>query len=36
MKYWIYGHTHDAMEYELHEVKCICNSLGYPGEGNSN
>jgi DNA repair exonuclease SbcCD nuclease subunit len=35
MKYWIYGHTHDAMEYELHGVTCICNPLGYPGEGNS-
>lgn len=35
MKYWIYGHTHDAMEYELHGVKCICNPLGYPGEANT-
>ncbi len=32
MKYWIYGHTHDAMEYEMQGVRCICNPLGYPSE----
>lgn len=36
IKYWIYGHTHDFMEYDFHGVKCICNPLGYPGEGNTN
>ena len=32
MKYWVYGHTHDAMKYEVDNVKCICNPMGYPGE----
>lgn len=32
MKYWIYGHTHTEMEYEVFGVKCICNPMGYPGE----
>lgn len=32
MKYWIYGHTHVEMEYELYGVKCICNPMGYPSE----
>lgn len=32
MKYWIYGHTHDSMEYEMDGVKCICSAMGYPGE----
>jgi len=34
MKYWIFRHTHDAIEYELHGVKCICHPLGYPTENN--
>ncbi|BDY13995.1 metallophosphoesterase [Hydrogenimonas cancrithermarum] len=33
MRYWIFGHTHDVMAYEKHGVKCLCNPLGYPGEG---
>jgi len=32
MKYWVFGHTHDTLEYEHHGVKCICNPLGYPYE----
>lgn len=32
MTYWIFGHTHDRLEYELHGVKCICNPFGYPFE----
>lgn len=32
MKYWIFGHTHDELEYEEHNVKCICNPFGYPSE----
>jgi DNA repair exonuclease SbcCD nuclease subunit len=32
MKYWIFGHTHNAIEYESYGVKCICNPMGYPGE----
>lgn len=32
MKYWIFGHTHDVIEYEYENVKCICNPLGYPNE----
>ena len=30
MKYWIFGHTHDRLEYEHEGVKCICNAFGYP------
>jgi metallophosphoesterase superfamily enzyme len=32
MKYWIFGHTHDSIEYEYDDVKCICNPLGSPTE----
>ncbi len=32
MKYWIFGHTHEELEYEEHNVKCICNPLGYFNE----
>jgi len=32
MKFWIFGHTHDKVEYEFYGVKCICNPLGYPNE----
>ena len=32
MKYWVFGHTHDALEYQYSGVKCICNPMGYPNE----
>jgi len=32
MKYWVFGHTHDAIEYEMKDVKFLCNPLGYPNE----
>jgi len=32
MKYWVFGHTHDAIEYEMEFVKFLCNPLGYPNE----
>lgn len=32
MKYWVFGHTHDAIEYEYRGVQCVCNPLGYPSE----
>ena len=32
MKYWIFGHTHDMIDYEFEGVKCICNPFGYPSE----
>lgn len=32
MKYWVFGHTHDRIEYEYSGVKCICNPFGYPSE----
>lgn len=32
MKYWIFGHTHEELEYKEFGVKCLCNPLGYPGE----
>lgn len=34
MKYWVFGHTHDAIEYEYESVQCICHPLGGPGENN--
>jgi predicted phosphodiesterase len=33
-KYWIFGHTHTKMEYELFDTKMICNPLGYQHENN--
>lgn len=32
MKYWVFGHTHDKLEYEHNGVKCLCNPFGYPAE----
>ncbi len=32
MKYWLFGHTHDTIEYEIDNVKFLCNPLGYPNE----
>jgi len=32
MKYWIFGHTHTPIEFNLEGVHCICNPMGYPGE----
>jgi predicted phosphodiesterase len=32
MKYWIFGHTHEEIEYEDHGVNCLCNPFGYPSE----
>lgn len=32
MKYWIFGHTHEELEYEEYDVKYICNPLGYSNE----
>lgn len=32
MKYWIFGHTHEELEYIEHNVQCICNPLGYFNE----
>ena len=29
-KYWIFGHLHEAFEYEQYGVKCLSNPLGYP------
>ena len=34
IKYWVFGHTHDEIQYEFEDVKCICNPLGYPSENN--
>jgi len=30
--YWICGHSHTAMKYEIGETKVICNPKGYPDE----
>lgn len=32
MKYWVFGHTHDSIEYKINNVKFLCNPLGYPHE----
>lgn len=32
MKYWIFGHTHKPIEYEINGIKFLCNPLGYPNE----
>ena len=32
MKYWIFGHTHNEIEYEHHGIRCVCNIFGYPAE----
>ncbi len=32
MKYWVFGHTHDPIEYKVGNVKFLCNPLGYPHE----
>ena len=35
MKYWIFGHTHNQTTFNLHDVTCICNPMGYPSENNN-
>ena len=32
MKYWVFGHTHDIIDYTFHNVDCVCSPMGYPGE----
>jgi len=32
MKYWIFGHTHEELDFIEHGVTCYCNPLGYPNE----
>lgn len=32
MKYWVFGHTHENIQFEEHNVKCLSNSFGYPSE----
>jgi hypothetical protein len=34
MRYWVFGHTHDAIEYNYEGVHCICHPLGSPIEDN--
>ncbi len=36
MKYWVFGHTHDGIEYDFEGVRCICNPFGYPNERSFN
>ena len=31
-EYWIFGHIHKRVEYEIGNTKVISNPLGYPGE----
>ena len=30
--YWLFGHTHKYMKYEVDKTICICNPVGYPTE----
>ena len=32
LKVWIYGHTHDPCDVEIHGTKVISSQRGYPGE----
>jgi len=32
IEYWMCGHTHTAMQYDVGNTKVICNPKGYPGE----
>jgi len=32
IKHWIFGHTHDNLEFSLFDTKFHCNPLGYPNE----
>lgn len=31
-KYWIFGHSHDAEDFEEYDVQVVTNAVGYPGE----
>ena len=28
---WLFGHTHDAMDFELGNTRLVCNPHGYYG-----
>lgn len=30
--YWVFGHIHESIEYEINNTKVMSNPLGYPGE----
>jgi hypothetical protein len=30
---WLFGHTHDAMDFELGNTRLVCNPHGYYGSG---
>lgn len=32
IKYWVHGHTHARLDYNIGETRVICNPLGYSGE----
>lgn len=32
INYWIYGHTHTAMNFEFHGCRLLCNPVGYEDE----
>jgi UDP-2,3-diacylglucosamine pyrophosphatase LpxH len=31
-RYWLFGHTHVGIDYEVADLKVMCNPLGYPNE----
>ena len=35
MSHWIFGHTHEELEYQEFDVNCLCNPLGYPNESSN-
>lgn len=32
IKYWVYGHTHNAKDFYIGETRLINNAVGYPGQ----
>lgn len=32
IRYWVHGHTHDPVDYTLHNTRIIANPKGYPKE----
>jgi predicted phosphodiesterase len=31
-KVWFHGHTHHTCDYQIEDVRVVCNAFGYPGE----
>lgn len=35
-KVWVHGHTHSHFDFEQHDVRVVCNPIGYPRENMNN